>query len=292
MLWFRRQAGAEATPAPVDEIIPAELPLAPDGRLFRRHFDQLLEGAEQSGGIENWLAALGVKQRTCATVLEQGRVAALAMEEVEQLLDYVFTARRHLYPALQALGRERVSGLLSSLLCGSGPLAQRMQDFVDAMPGAGGMDRDSVKAAARVRRAAWDFAAELVHFRDPVKYPLMSRWVWDRSTQSGALREFVYGNDAMPELPFDSSPELFEGMRRWLAARISEQGIYRDVPLWIDLTAGQAYVSYFRALTDGSLGADFGRGAPAHEQLRKLLGIDAPAGGGRSRVKKAVNGEQ
>lgn len=291
MLWFRKQAGAKSIPAPVDEIIPAELPLAPDSALFRRHFDALLDGAEQAGGVESWLAALGAKQHTFATALEPGRIAALAMEEVERLLEHVFTARRHLYPALQALGAQRVSQLTRELVCSPGPLARRLQDFVDAMPGAAGMDREGIRAAARIRRAAWDFAAELVHFRDPVKYPLMSRWVWDSSTQSGALREFVHGNDAMAEIPFDNSPELFEGMRRWLAARISERGIYRDLPLWIDLTTGQAYVSYFRSLTDGSLGADFGRGAPAHEQLRKLLGVDALEGG-RPRVKKAVNGER
>jgi hypothetical protein len=38
-------------------------------------------------------------------------------------------------------------------------------------------------------------------------------------------------------------------------------------------------------VTEGSLGADFGRGTAAHEQLQKLLGIDA-ASGGRGRVKK------
>jgi len=39
--------------------------------------------------------------------------------------------------------------------------------------------------------AAWDFAAEVLHFHAPERYPLMTRWVWDETTQSGALRELV-----------------------------------------------------------------------------------------------------
>jgi hypothetical protein len=59
------------------------------------------------------------------------------------------------------------------------------------------------------------------------------------------------------------------------------------VPLWIDLVQAQAYTTYFRSFTEGSLGADFARGVTPHEQLKKLLGIDA-APGLNPRVKKAV----
>ena len=159
------------------------------------------------------------------------------------------------------------------------PLGRRVQNFVDAMPGARAMDRPDVRAAARLRRAAWNFAAELAHFGDPVRFPLVARWVWDSASQSGALREFIRGNDAMREIPFDNSAELHEGARTWLSGRIAGRGIYRDVALWIDLVLGQAYVSYLRSMANGSLGGEFARGAAPHEQLTKLLGIDT--GGGR-----------
>ena len=155
------------------------------------------------------------------------------------------------------------------------------------MPGTEGMSRAEIKAAGKVRRAAWDFAAELLHFSDPVRYPLMARWVWDAGTQSGAMREFVRGGEAMREIPFDNSPGLFEAGRRWIAERISAEGIYRDEPLWIDLVLAQAYTTYFRSVAEGSLGADFGRGVSANEQLKKLLGIDN-ASPGRTRVKKSA----
>ena len=282
MLWFSKKQHALAVPALTDQIIPAELPLALEATLFRHHCGKLLEIAAQDGSIESYLAALRAKQHVFAETLAR---AAVSAADIEVLLGCVFTARRRVYPALERIGIPRAAALLKDLASGALPPAERLQTFVDAMPGAAGMDRESVKAAAKVRRAAWDFAAEALHFSDPVKYPLMSRWVWDEATQSGALREFVRGNDAIRDIPFNNSPETFEGARVWLAARIAEEGIYRDVPLWIDLVQAQAYTTYFRSFTEGSLGADFARGVTPNEQLKKLLGIDA-APGVSPRVKK------
>lgn len=284
MLWFSKKRHAPPAIPVADQIVAAELPLALDAGLFKHHCGKLLETAAQDGGIECWLAALRAKQQAFAQTLARGQVSAT---DIESLLGCVFTARRRLYPALQSIGMARTAALLADLAAGAMPPAQRLQNFVDAMPGAAEADRESVKAAAKVRRAAWDFAAEALHFSDPVKYPLMSRWVWDEATQSGALREFIRGNDAMREIPFDNSPGLFEGARAWLAARIAEEGVYRDVPLWIDLVQAQAYTTYFRSFTEGSLGADFARGVTPHEQLKKLLGIDAAPGAG-PRIKKVT----
>lgn len=291
MLWLRKRRDGAPVPEG-DEIVPAELPIALDAGLFAQHFAKLLENAGQDGGIEIYLERLGAKQRVYAEILGAARGAPVGMDAIERLLGHVFTARRRLFPTLEQMGEQRCAQLLDGLIARGAPVARRIQDFVDAMPGAHTMDRAEVQAAARLRRAAWDFAAEVVHFSDPVRFPLMTRWVWDRSTQSGALRELVRGNDALAEIPFDNSPGLFEGARRWIAQRIAEQGIYREVPLWIDLVLAQAYTGYLRSMTEGSLGADFGRGAPAHEQLAKLLGIDAPPKGVRSRVRKAVNSER
>ncbi len=286
MLWFKKQPEAAALPATADQVRPAELPLALDRDLFKLYFTRLLATVEQDGGIEAYLASLGAKHHAYAELLERPRIERLTLDDLELLLDRVFTARRRVFPALESMGTACAAALIGELLYGTAPLSQRIQGFVDAMPGAEGMGRDCINAAAKVRRAAWDFAAELVHFSDPVKYPLMSRWVWDQSTQSGALREFIRAADATGEIPFNNTPELFEGGRRWLAERIAEQGIYRDIHFWIDLVLAEAYTTYFRSVTEGSLGADFGRGGPPYEQLRKLLGIDTPRGEGHSRVKK------
>lgn len=283
MLWLRKRPAA-APARNAAEIIPAALPLGLDTGLFAQHFAQLLEAIASQGGIEPCLERLAAKQRLCAATLAAAREQEIDVEAVARILRYVFTARRHLLPALERLGAQHCARLMRDLGDTRVALVTRLQSFVDAMPGARSLDRADVRAAGRLRRAAWDFAAEVVHYADPVRFPLMSRWVWDSSTQSGALREFVRGNDTMRELPFDNSAELFEGARNWLSGCIAEHGIYRDVPLWIDFVLAQAYASYLRSIADGSLGGDFGRGVQPHEQLTKLLGIDAEGGRLRNSV--------
>ncbi len=285
MLWFGKRAAPLPVPAAV-QVVPAELPVPLDPALFQRHFDALLAGAAQDGGIESYLAALSAKRGAIAGARERAKSGAPGLDDITGLLALVFTARRKLYPVLAELGAERVAALLAGLWFGEQPPGDRLQGFVDAMPGAAGTDRAGIRAAAQLRRAARDFAAELLHFADTDRYPLMARWVWDQATQSGALREFVRGGDAMREVPFSNDPALFEGARRWLAEQLVVQGIYRDEALWIDLVQAQAYLAYFRSMTEGSLGGDFGRGMPPQEQLKRLLGVDAAPGVRPDRVKK------
>lgn len=271
MLWFRRAGRSPNAAAHPDAIVPAEPPLALDADRFAWHFGDLVRVLEGAGGAEVWLERLAAKQRLFARALEAAREGALGLDGAEELLGRVFTARRWLYPPLAALGSERVAARLAELAGGAAPLAARMRAFADALA------QSAAAAPARVRRAAWDFAAELLHFGDPARYPLMSRWVWDRATQSGALREFVRGAEALAEMPFDDSPELFEGTRRWIAERVAERGLYREVPLWTDLVLAQAYTGYLRSIAQGSLGAGFGGALAPREQLVKLLGLDAGA---------------
>ena len=285
MLWFGKRTASVPVPAAV-QVVPVELPVPLEPALFRRHFDALLAGAAQDGGIESYLAALAAKRAAFAEARERAKSDAPGLDDITGLLALVFTARRKLYPAMAELGAERVAALLAGLWFDEQPPGDRLQCFVDVMPGAAGTDRAGIKAAAQLRRAARDFAAELLHFADSERYPLMARWVWDQATQSGALREFVRGGDAMREVPFSNDPALFEGARRWLAEQLAAQGVYRDEALWIDLVQAQAYLAYFRSMTEGSLGADFGRGVPPQEQLKRLLGIDAAPGIRPDRVKK------
>ncbi|PZP62174.1 MAG: hypothetical protein DI596_04050 [Azospira oryzae] len=287
MLWFKKQRHEQPAPER-DLIVPAELPVALDEGLFLHHLAALQTGVERDGGVEAYLDSLNAKQRLFVDLLRSRGCGALALADVEQLLDRVFTARRRIYPLLAAAGEAWIRGALEELLEGAPAVRQRMEAFASGLVVAAGGAAGDAKSAAKGRRAAFDFAAEVLHFVDPVRYPLMSRWVWDQGTGSGALREFIRGSDAMTHVPLGADPEVFEGAREWLKARITEQGIFRDVHFWIDLVLGQAYVAYLRSVAEGNLGGDFGRGARPEDQLRKLLGID-PRPEGRTRVKKVLS---
>lgn len=289
MLWFTKQR--HEPPAPErDLIVPADLPVALDERLFLHHLAALQVSLEASGGIEVCLERLDAKRRLFAELLGEGRHAAVAFPDAERLLGAVFTARRRIHPLLAAAGEAWLRGALQALLEGPGGVRERMERFAAELVAAAQGVTGDARLAAKARRAAFDFAAELLHFLDPVRYPLMSRWVWDPATRSGALREFVRERDASGGLALDASPETFEGARVWLKARIAEQGVFRDVHFWIDLVLAQAYVTYLRSVAEGNLGGDFGRGAQPGEQLKKLLGIDCLDG--RTRVKKAATGQR
>lgn len=285
MLWFKKQPDSTREAGAAELIEPAELAVALDPQLFLRHLGNLKQTAEMDAGLEPYLESLRAKHQLFFDALNSAAIDALDLAKIELLLEAVFSARRRLFPALEQMGEAAAAAAIKTLLYGQGRLQQRMEAFVAAIPVVQGEDRESIKAAGKTRRAAYDFAAELLHFNAPEQYPLMTRWVWDQATVSGALREFIRGNDSMTEIPLGGSPEMYEGARQWFAAQVGEQGIYRDVPFWIDLVQAQAYADYFRSMAEGMLSADFGRGGGPEEYLKKFLGIDALRRSGRSRVK-------
>jgi hypothetical protein len=261
MLWARKRQ--PELPGARTAIAPAALAVAFDDRLFEGHFKALLAAAEDREGIEAWLDALGEKQRRLAVALEQGSLASV--------IDLVFGARRKLG---HLAGESALASAVSALADDSVPLEARIAATLAATPVGAGASRDERRADAKLRRAAHDLATEILHFRDPVRVPLMTRWVWDRATMTGALRELVAGGEAMRDLPLENAPGTYEAARLWVQERIAGQGIFRDVHFWADLVLASAYGHYFRAMTGGTLGADFERGTHPSEQIAGLLGID------------------
>ena len=285
MLWFKKQP-KDVQVAERDLIVPAELTLPFDANLFQQHFSNLKHVAEQDAGLDAYISSMQAKQKLYADNLNETAIDSLSLEKIEVLLELVFTARRRVFPVMQKMGEQQAVSAIKTLLYGDGVLLERMQAFTEALPVDESSDKAGQKAAAKVKRAAFDFAAEMLHFTDPVKYPLMSRWVWDQATVSGALREFIRGNDHMAEVPLGNSPEMFEGARKWLAEQVSEQGIYKDVPFWVDMVLADAYATYFRSMAEGMLSADFGRSGGPEEYVKKFLGIDTMRRSARTRVKK------
>ncbi len=283
MLWPKQEPDS-ASLRRRDEIAPAELAVQFDEARFLAHMTTLLEAARADGGIETYVENLAAKQRLFGTLLREEAIGNLDDAGLEALLEVVFTARRKLHPVIAEMGCDETIAALRELLHGREPLAGRMSAFVARLPIRDGEGREARSRAARLRRAAHDFAAEALHFLDPIRYPLMARWVWDDSTSSGALREFVANPDQAHRLPLDTRPETFEAARSWIAGEIEAQGIYRDIPLWVDLVEASAYAHYFRSMTGGVLGSDFSRTGGPEENIRKLLGIETGRRGGRSRV--------
>ncbi|MFP4079731.1 MAG: hypothetical protein ACLFMW_00995 [Ectothiorhodospira sp.] len=253
----------------VTGIEPAALGVRLEPRVAAHKLDNLLEDMKDRGGVETYLEALRGKQRVFNAALPETRPGALEADITEVLLDCVFPARRRL---ADGVSRDpgTASRALLDLVYAKAPLMDRMQAFCDAFPGA---DR-------KLRRCAWDWAAEVLHFRQPETVPLMTRWVWDTGTMSGAVREFVAGNETMDTLPLAATPEALEAVRVWFTEHLAASGFYRDLPFVTDLILARAYADYVRSVSGGLgiLQGDFGARQDPMELVVKLLGIDQRRG--------------
>ena len=288
MLWFKRPPEASSgNDKETEAVAPVVLAVGLDGRVFTQKFARFLELLGEAGGIDPFVAALQTKHKLFANGLARSALAHLDFEGMEVLVETVMPARKRVWPSLQALGMTAVRTAVEELLYGPRPLAERMTAFVDAIPAEGGLDP---KAEKKVKRALSDLAAEMLHFRAPAQYPLMTRWVWDQGTHSGAVREFVKGGDTLDKVPLGTDPGVYEAARIWIAERMAENGMYRDPEFVVDLFFAHAYADYMRALSSGMglLNADFGGKEDPLEVVRKLLGIDA-ARRSESRVKKVLH---
>lgn len=277
MLWYGRQADRRDA----ELIEPAALKVPLDAEICRGKLQRLLDDLSDRGGVDAFVTSLGKKHELFRSVLAPEQVEAMDRGTLDTLLECVFTVRRRLPAALSRVSHETLLEAVKALLYGRENLAERMRAFVATVPDA---DR-------KMKRATWDFAAELLHFRAPEHYPLMTRWVWDPNTVSGALREFLRGNDTLRHIPIDDRPGTFEGARVWFAEQLAALGFYRDVHFVVDLLLAQAYGDYVRAMASGMgiLSADFGAKNDPAELLAKLLGIDPARRSGRPRIKPILH---
>lgn len=285
MLWRRKQADKAAGER--DLIRPAEVTAPLEPAILGSKLEKLLEAVEDQGGLDRFLDALRTKQDLFVKGLDEQVLSSLSPAGLDALLETVFSARRRLPGVVGKLGHEQMLELLRELLYGTGAVRERLEAFVQALPVGEAHDKAQQKAINKLRRAAWDLGAEVLHFSNMEKYPLMVRWVWDTSTESGAMREFLRGADTLREVPYDGRPEVFEGFRVWMTEQLAELGFYRDIPMLIDLLLAWAYSDYMRAMSNhmGMIEAEFGGKNDPTELIQKFLGID-PARRHGSRLKK------
>ena len=231
MLWFKKSWQSLADVSQRDQIDPAKLIVHFDAGICRSKQQALFSAAEDKGGIDEFINALSNKQKLFNSVLAEDVINDLTIAGIEALLDTVFTARRKLPTLLNAIPSDRLFEQVRQLLYGQGEIRSRMQAFVDLF---------SIENR-KIKRSAWDFAAEMLHFNSPELYPHMGKWVWSHEDLSGALREFLPGSDSVSEIPLGGSPGDFEAARLWLAEQLGQQGFYRDI---FDLTTSPAGLKY------------------------------------------------
>lgn len=90
------------------------------------------------------------------------------------LLRLVFSTRGKTRKTLDDLGFDEMRTWIRKLLYDPSDISSRFQRFVDRLAGV----PDNVRA---------DLASELLHFTDPDRHWLWTRWLWDPRTKTGSL---------------------------------------------------------------------------------------------------------
>lgn len=94
-------------------------------------------------------------------------------DNLRELLGWVFCTRRKVDRIFAAVAPAYLAAGIGDLLHGSGGIVARYERFaelLDPLPG-----------------IADDLPGELLHFLDPARYWLWTRWMWDPSAETGAL---------------------------------------------------------------------------------------------------------
>lgn len=256
----------------------ADLALRPrlelSGPKLRLALEVLVARAEEQGGVEAYVEALKMKSRLFRDALED-----LDVKAFRTLCAHMATVRRRigryaqadLFPAM----KERILLLLA---VGHDPATAdaRLAAFCAAFPD----DRE--------HRWVRDLAAELLHFSDPERYPLMQRWVWDARANTGVIRELWHGEDVDAlTLDVPDGYATFLVLREELSGYLTQNGVFRDVLFYVDVLTAQVYAGYISERGGTYLRTDFATPEDPMLHTRRILGLDGVDARGRTRLKSA-----
>lgn len=271
-------------------FLSSKAPQAPDiarphldlsGAVLAEAFRTMVTGAEEHGGIEQYVAAVKLKAALFQEVLADG-ASGLAPERFLELCAFMPTVRRRLAPYLDEKGFARIRTALAALLDGMNNVATadaRIAAFCETFP------------QNKEHRFVRDLAAEMLHHLDAARYPLMTRWVWDAKANTGVLREIWFTEDVdHMTIRVAGDYATFAMLREELAQFLTENGVFRDVPEYIDILCAQIYAQYICAQGGTYLRTDFSAPEDPMQHARRMLGLDGVRPGSNRTRLKAIDG--
>ncbi len=117
---------------------------------------------------------LGRKSEIFKLNLSREKIATMTVKELSDVMQLIFSIRRRSKKLIEQYNAANLIQWTKALLYDESPVSQRFETFCDHF--------DGLEINLR-----YDLASELLHFSDPEKYWLWTRWVWDPKTKTGAL---------------------------------------------------------------------------------------------------------
>ncbi len=241
------------------------------GPKLKLALEALVSRAEEQGGVEAYVQSLKLK-----SALFRDAARELDLKSFRAMCAHMSTVRRRIgqYAQPHWFGemKKRISGLSEIDL----DVDERVRRFCAAFPD----DRE--------HRWVRDLAAELLHYADPERYPLMTRWVWDARANTGVLRE-IWHDENVDSISIDVPDRYatFVTLREELAQYLSANGVFRDVLFYVDVLMAQVYAGYIGERGGTYLRADFATPEDPMLHVRRILGLDGVDASGKTRLKAA-----
>lgn len=240
----------------------------------------MIAGSEDHGGIERYVDAVKLKSTMFQQALADDVLDDLDVETFKGLCTFMSTVRRRVGKWLTADEFAQLRQWIKNLLADEGNIDARIDAFCARFP------RD------KEHRWVRDLATELLHNRDPEKVPLMNRWVWDATANTGVIREVWHGEDVDHlKIPVGDGYGTYLMLREELSQFLSDEGFFRDVLQYVDILCAQVYAQYICEQGGSYLRTDFSAPEDPMQHTRRLLGLDGvQAGNGKTRL-KSIDGE-
>ncbi len=251
-----------------------------DGQALRAALEQMVQGAEEHGGVERYADAIKLKSAMFQEAFKDGP-ERVGIESFKGLCTFMATVRRRVAPWLDEASFYRIADAMPALFDDVEPVDQRVTVFVERFP--------------RDKKHRWvrDLATELLHNVEPERYPIMNRWVWDARANTGVLREIWHTDGDIDALtiPVGDGYGTFLMLREELSQFLSDNGFFRDILQYADMLCAQVYANYICEQGGSYLRADFSAPEDPMQHTRRLLGLDGvQPGSGKTRL-KSIDGE-
>lgn len=208
-------------------------------------------------------AAVEAKSAWFRQTFARDALADLSSDDWATALARVFSTRGEPRQLLAALELADVRGRVDALLWGPGDVAVRFEDFAISLDGV-------PKSVAR------DFSSELLHFTDPEKNWLWTRWMWDPKAKTGALPLVT---TAAYDLDGDSAAEIYSKVGRAVAFvhEVGDAAGFQTISRSIfgtDVFLSCVYVVYAYTVLRMRMTQEFNKVMPGlPEFCRRLLGV-------------------
>lgn len=193
------------------------------------------------------------------------------------LLRRIFSARRKAKTFATLFTPDELKSWITDLLYGDGPIDQRFDTFVTLLDRTPPTPTGDEKKGRRLpEKTRCDVASELLHFSDPDRYWLWTRWIWDPRTRTGALPLLT---SASYDLNGSTPGEIYMKVGRGIAFvhEVGDGAGFKKIGTSVfatDVFLATVYVVYAYTVLKMRMTNEFNKVMPGLQQFcRRLLGI-------------------